>query len=65
MNRAMEWLRITWRVLLIAAAIMVAGLFLMTNGTGVAPLLGLALLLFGAYWAYKGTTPDRSTSADA
>lgn len=58
MTKAIQWLSITWPVLLIATAMVLAGLFLM-SGNGAAPLLGLVVLLFGLYWGYRGTTPAR------
>lgn len=56
---AIQWLRITWPVLLIAGLLVLAGLFVMTQAPGGGALVGLALVLFGLYWAYRGTTPAR------
>lgn len=59
MNKAMQWLAITWPVLVISAAIVLVGLFLMSRANGVGALFGLVMVLFGLYWGYKGTTPER------
>jgi len=58
MNKAMQWLAITWPVLAISAALVVAGLFVASGG-GVGAIIGLAMAAFGLYWGYRGTTPER------
>lgn len=56
--RALEWLRITWLVILIATALVGVGLFLMAAAEGIGQLVGLLLVLFGGYWGYRGTRAD-------
>jgi len=57
-TKALQWLSITWPVLLIAGALVIAGLYAMT-ASGVGALIGLAMVGFGLYWGYRGTTPAR------
>jgi hypothetical protein len=58
MNRAFEWLRITWPVLLVAALLIGGGLVLIAAGSVVGVLIGICLIAFAAYWLTRGLTPS-------